>query len=602
MVLPVTLELHEDEAPTSLVARLAAANGFSSLRSFLGHTEISVGAIGRGEDQALRAVSEWSGIFLQELGGLVSEPGGAGLTWRLGKAMFNKDMRPGRMFRFCAKCVLDDRERQSGRLVSRAYHRAWWSVRAIEGCHIHDRRLTEVAISADGDPHDFPRFVESNLDLVTDEASRPVTRSQPLLDRHLLDRIFGASGTPFLDGMEVHVAAELSRYLGDFLALHDVDDWKVDGFNTREWGFRLASEGEARIREVMARVIDLKRPTLRVESVLGPMVHWLRRNISKAPYLALVDLMQDILARNMPFGPGQTILNPVTSRHMYCVNSAHAEFGLHKERIRTLMAELNPGFRRDLPDSRTYFNADAARPILLAATDTLTSTEAAALLGLGDRSMRGLLSDGIVEQVEMRSDDTRAYARIRKAAVDELHRRLTDNMAEVAGDDGLISLQDATQKWQRPFHKVVVSILDGTVEAYILPGKEPVLSRARVKPGALNHDVSENAGGDEEWMRAKEAERLLATTTGSVNELIRRGYLQVQSRRRENGKTVKLVERRSVTKFMAEHISLTAFTKCRSGFRGAIKAELDKAGIKPIFEPEGFVARFYRRSDLAQVE
>ncbi|WP_234634675.1 hypothetical protein [Allorhizobium ampelinum] len=62
MVLPVTLEHHGLEAPIDFVARLAVANGFSSLRDFLAHTEISARAIISGDVDGLAVVAEWSGV------------------------------------------------------------------------------------------------------------------------------------------------------------------------------------------------------------------------------------------------------------------------------------------------------------------------------------------------------------------------------------------------------------------------------------------------------------------------------------------------------------------------------------------------------------
>lgn len=599
MALAVTLGYHAEEAPIGLVARLAAANGFPSLRKFLAHTETTASAIARGETAALSLASEWSGVPADSLGTLASEAGGAGQTWRLGRATFNKDMRPGRLIRFCPDCVLEDRERGTGRIVSRAYHRAWWAVRGIEGCHIHDRNLTEAAVSADDDPHDFSRFVENNMEFIQEEASVAVARSQPMLDRYLVDRVFGSSGSSFLDGVEAHVASEFSRYLGEFLLLHDVGDCLPAGTAPSERGFMLADGGESSIRKVIAAVIDHEQPkTKYAGGVLGPMIRWLRRNISKDSYQPVVDLVQDILERNMPFGPGQTILKPVTSRHLYCVNSAHAEFGLHKERIRTLMAEL-PGFRPGLPDARTYFDASTARPILEAASETLKSTEAGKALGLNEQRMCDLIDAGIIEVVEKRSDDTRTYARIHKATVLEVDRRLTDVTIPAVADDGLFSLPKAARSWKRPFYKLVSMILDGTLEAHLLVGDDPVFCRVRVKPGGLNLDLRPEAGGDDKWMRIKEVERVLGTTTATVSELIERGYLRVRNVRRETGRTVKLVERRSVSEFEATHVSLSGIAKSRNGYRAAIKADLEKLGVFPIFEPDGFIARFYRKSALA---
>ncbi|NTI88497.1 hypothetical protein G6K93_15970 [Agrobacterium rhizogenes] len=601
MVLPVTLHHYDDETAIDLVARLAAANGFASLRAFLGHTDVTANAIVHGEADALALVSQWSGVQASRLGRLAAVANGAGGTWRMGCATLCKDMRPGRVQRFCAQCVLEDRERKAARNVSRAYRRAWWSMRGIEGCPVHACTLTEVAVNAEGDVNDFPRFVEANLDLIEDAASAAFPSRQPMLDRYLRDRVFMDDGDGFLDGLDAHVAAEFSRYLGDFVTLHEINARMQEGRDPCEWGFDLAARGEDEVRRVIGQVIDHKRPTTQyVELIIGPMARWLRRNIGKGAYEPVVDLIQDILECNMPFAEGQVIFKPVQSRRVYCVNSASAEFGLTTVRVRALMEANDPAFRRGLADGSTYFSALALRPILQTANDTLTAREAGEALGLREERFHDLLKAGILEQVETRSDDERAYTRICKSDLEDLTHRLNSKMKEVAGDERYMTLAAAARSWRRPFHTLVSMILEGSLETFIVRGSAPVLQRARVTSDALKLDVSPLGGGNNDLMRLKEAELALGTTTITVADLLKRGYLRERTIRRGTGRKVKFIERQSLAEFQAAYVSLSEIAKSRQGYRATIKVELENAGLAPIFEPKGFIARFYRRSDLAR--
>lgn len=602
MALPVTLDYHADEAAIDFVARLAAANGFSSLRSFLGHTDVTAKAIVQGEDDALSIISEWSGVAMSCLKTLAVVGSGAGGNWQMGRATLSKDMRPGRRYRFCARCVIEDRQRTSGRMVSRAYRRAWWSVRGIEGCHVHDCALLEVSVGSEDDVHDFPRFVQDNFGRIEAAAAAAPPSRQPALDRYLRERMFEDSGASFLDTLDVHVAAEFSRYLGDFLVLHDLRDHMPEGGSASEWGFLLASRGEPAIRQIVSEVVDRNPPPRkRVEPVTGPMVRWLRRNVTKVAYQPIVDLMQDVLERTMPFGPGETILRPVVVRNVHSVITAQEEFGLHAPRIRTLLHEQFPELRMDRPDGETYFDAVFAEPILRAATETLTSRQAADALGLTEGRMQDFLEAGILEQVERRAGDERSYTRIRRSAVSDLEGRLVDKLSEIKSDVELLSLATASRDWRRSYHSLVSMILDGALVAYALGGNGPVLGRVRVRPHGRNIVSDPTAGIDGQWMKAKEVERVLGTTTATVSELIDRGYLRAQSFHRVASKAVKLIERQSVAEFGETYASLSDIAKSRQGFRAAIKAELDAAGVTPIFEPTGFIARFYRKTDLTKI-
>lgn len=467
MTLPVTLEFYEDEAPIGLVARLAAANGFPSLRGFLNHTNTTASAIAKGDPDALALVSQWSGVAVERLCQLTTKADGAGQTWRLGKATFNKDMRPGKLLRYCPECAMADQLHGAGRVVSRAYYRAWWMVRGIEGCHVHDRKLSEVLLSAGTDIHDFPRFVEANKETIQQMASRPLTRTQPGLDRHLLDSIFGSGEVALLNGIEAHVAAEFSRYLGDFLALHDIRDHMPEARSVSEWGFLLACKGEPSIRNVVTELVRRNPPKgKRVETVLGPMILWLRRNVAKVAYQPIVNLVQDILERSIPFGPGETVLKPVVVRHLHSVVTAQEEFGLHAPRIRALMQERFPALRIDLPDGETYFDSVIAEPFLRAASETLTSKQTADLLGVTEARMQDLLDAGIVEQVEKRAGEQRAYTRITRSAVCSLEVRLAERLSMIRSGVGLQSLPAASRDWRRSYHSLVSMILDGTLDAF----------------------------------------------------------------------------------------------------------------------------------------
>ncbi|MGO6984293.1 hypothetical protein [Rhizobium leguminosarum] len=188
--------------------------------------------------------------------------------------------------------------------------------------------------------------------------------------------------------------------------------------------------------------------------------------------------------------------------------------------------------------------------------------------GIREERIHDLLEAGIIEQVEAQSDDERAYTRIRRSAVEELTHRLTENTTTVTRDSSDLSLANAARTWRRPFRTLVSMILEGSLERDVIPGDAPVFSRLRVSPRAL---VSPMSGGDDELMRLKEAELALGTTTITIAELLKRGYLRERTVRRETGRKVKFIERQSLIEFHAACVSLTEIAKSRKGYRAAIK-------------------------------
>ncbi|MFQ0815356.1 hypothetical protein AVM02_02325 [Brucella anthropi] len=221
MTLPVTLPFHEDESPISLVSRLARANSYDSLQSLLGFTHTSREAIVRGDHDALAEISELSGISIERLSNASIVHQHPGSNWKLGRAIFNKEMRPGKMLRYCPHCVLYDIDRQPGRSIAKPYARSWWSCRGIEGCPEHGRKLVEHLVTSFDQRDDFATFVEQNVQTIRDQAHDDVRSSAPMLDRFLRDRIFKrAESDDLIDTLDAHIVAELSGYMGKFIAIH----------------------------------------------------------------------------------------------------------------------------------------------------------------------------------------------------------------------------------------------------------------------------------------------------------------------------------------------------------------------------------------------
>ncbi|MEA3536976.1 TniQ family protein [Rhizobium sp. CC-YZS058] len=603
MRLPITVPHHDDEAAIDFVARLAAANGFNSLSEFLEHADLASSALISGDHDAMSMVGTWSGVAMARLEAMAvssSSPGGA---WQLGFATLNRDMRPGRTMRFCACCVVKDRLKEEGRLAARAYRRAWWSVRAIESCGLHGCSLTEVEMEAGTDLHDFPLFVLRNTKMIATAAASAERARQPRLDAYLQGRVLSKPAAGFLDGLDAHVAVELARHLGEYIASHDLQDRMIEQFDPPEWGFSVASEGADEIRAMLAKDIDRLRPrTKHVGQMLGSMSRWLRRHQDKSAYQEVVDLIQDILERNMPFGEGQIIFRPVARRHLYCLNSAHAEFGVQTKRIRALMKASDDSFDDGYSDSATYIPADVLRPILQSAADTLTSVEAAKMTGISERRVHNLVSAGIFEQVETRDGSERSYSRIKPSSVKDVLSRLEDGATPLSSADGYVSLAEATRYWNRRYHEVVATVLEGHVESYIIPGDVPSIVRIRVAPEALKHVVDPMAGGDEELMRREEAKRVLGTTNATIKALISLGYLDGRILPMMSGHKVQFIERRSMSEFQQRYATLSQIGKAFGWNPRSVPSKLKDLGISPVFEPRGAVARFFEKSELAKAD
>lgn len=600
MTLPNTLQMQPMETPVDLLARLAAVNAFPTLRDFLDHTEVTADRIVAGEPAAMEHVSLWSGIPTAKLVASALKSADSS-TWSVGHALFNKEMRPGRRQRFCAACVLNDLETREGRTVGRAFRRAWWMSRGIQSCPEHGCLITEVAVSREHDLFDFPRFVEANLDLIRKAADIPSSSPQPRLDRYLFRRVTTAPGSSFADSLEAHVLHEFSMYLGRFMEVHDVVTDFDHECNLAERGFGIVAGGEQAVRAMICGVIDRVRPSAKkMHSFFTTMGAWLKRNVDRAGYRYLIDMLHDIAVSNIPLGETDSFIKPVLERRMYCVITAAGDYGLTLNRVREIMASVDPNFRDGLVNAQTYVKSSLLIPALEAARETITSIEAAKVMGVSEQRVWDLIWAGLIPVVEARNDGRRPYTRIARKDFDAFTDSLCARARLAAPSCKTLPLTEVARKWKRPLHDLILMILEGNLDVWLVNDQGPVVSRLRMAPEQLKMANMDLLGGTDDLKRPKEVEKHLGTTTATVNELIRRGFLIVRmDARTDTKRVVMFVERASLDQFEDGHLSLSSIVKSYGSHRKAIKAELDRLGIRPIFEPEGKVARFYKKADLA---
>ncbi|UXO85528.1 TniQ family protein [Brucella intermedia] len=600
MTLPVTLPFHEDESPISLVSRLARANSYDSLQSLLGFTHTSREAIVRGDHDALAEISELSGISTERLSNASIVHQHPGSNWKLGHAIFNKEMRPGKMLRYCPHCVLNDMETGIGRAISRPYARSWWSCRGIEGCPEHGRKLVEHLVTSFDQRDDFATFVEQNVQTIRNQACTDQQSSAPFMDRFLRDRIFKrAEADDLVDTLDAHIVAELSGYMGKFIAIHKLTHFQDEATDQREWGFRLICEGQAELERIIIETIEQKRPMVRfVEQFFGQLVNWLRRNKLKPEYQPLVSMFQNIAEKNMPFGPGMIFINPVEHRYVYCVNSAHTDFGIHKKRIKTLLASHGLTNRINLHDSAIYFDAERARPILEAASETLTSTAAAEILGVDEEQFRTLVKVGFVGQVEERENE-RGYLRIPQAELDSFQSALLANAESVEHDeDEWGSLMELAHAFTMAFENILQLIIEGSVDARVITGQGGLLTRLRVSKLEVQRIRLQSLSDmQENFVTFEQALDLLGTSDVTLSQLLRRGYIKEKDYKRSS-KMARLINEDSLQEFKSKFISLVDFCQKVGVNRVGMKKRLADLGVSPLFDDNKFVASYYNLSDL----
>ncbi|EUB97521.1 TniQ family protein [Rhizobium sp. CF080] len=604
MKLPVSIPLHDNETPLGFVSRLAAANGYPSLEAFLGCTETNALSIMRGDSGSMALLEAWTGEKRNRLGRFAVQRADEKLHFRLGDAVFGRDHRRGNAHRFCVQCVQQDLRIEEGRKVSRPYVRAWWETKAIGTCPPHGSRITEVA--CDNNKDDFALFVWSNEHLFANDHREVESRPSQELDRYLIGRIRGEIANPFLDNLEAYVVAGLCKYFGRFLRRYRgaavSDDGSFETLDDAEYGFNAVKLGEAHISELVSELVLGK--SFSVEdgaSPMDPITRWLRRNNDVPAYASLVELFQDLAERNMPLGEGQICILPTRRRYRHTVRSASVEYGLREQRIVGLLTKAGLLKSEEATTTKVSFDAELAKPILEAAQDALSLTEAAAILGLKGARLHEIIDAGFLPRVEADRGDLRIYTRIWRQDLIGFQRRLFERAKTEIDLDGYLPIVKVAHRCNCQVNEVVGMILDGQLHGIARSGNGVTFANlfVNLKEAQGKRRLAVRLEIGTNLLSIAEAADLLNTAKYKTYPLVASGVLSSVTRLNRSSRRMQpFIEPKALEDFQRRHISVAEIASVYGTRADVIVRRMELLGIEPSFDPGSRPGRYYWRNDL----
>jgi hypothetical protein len=604
MKLPVTIAFHDNETPLGFVSRLAAANGFPSLDAFLNCTETNALAIMRGEAGSMALLESWTGEKRDRLGRFAVRRADEKLQFRLGDAVFGRDHRRGNAHRFCVQCVQHDLRIEVGRKVSRPYVRAWWETKAIVTCPIHGSRITEVA--CDNDKDDFALFVSANEHLFAEDHGDVESRPSQERDRYLIGRIRGETVNPFLDNLETYVVAGLCKYFGRFLRRYlgaaVSDDGSVETLDDAEYGFNAVKMGEAHISKLVSELVLGESASLEDgASPMDPITRWLRRNNDAPAYATLVEFFQDLAERNMPLGEGQICILPTRRRYRHTVRSASVEYGLREQRIVGLLTKAGLLTTEEATTTKVSFDAELAKPILEAAQDALSLTEASAILGLKGPRLHEIIDAGFLPRVEADRGELRIYTRIWRQDLVDFQRRLFERAKTEINLDGYLPIVKAAHRCNCQVRELVGMILDGRLQGIARSDNDLTFANlfVNLKEAQEKRRLAVRLEVGADLLSIAEAAELLNTAKYKTYPLVASGVLVSVTRLNRTSRRMQpFIEPKALEDFQRLHISVAEIASLYGTRADVIVRHMETLGIKPSFDPGSRPGRYYWRNDL----
>ncbi|WP_157784522.1 TniQ family protein [Sinorhizobium fredii] len=590
--------LHDDECQVMFASRLAKANGYRDLEEFCWMTSLPLSRLQTMDEETTGLLSAWSGVPAGRLQRFALT--GHNVT-SFGATSVRRSQLEMATLRVCRHCLCHDMLAGHGRAVTRPYVRAVWRWMVIGTCPIHGCELE--AISAD----DIAAWIARRGDALG--LSLPEIRKPYPADVYFANRVTdGGKASEFLDELPAYVAAEFCTVIGHFKNLPE--DGRArnripDGFmnaSCRQEGYLVAKEGKDAILSFLSQHVRAAiETTTEFKDIYGVARRWLRKFVEDPDYRPVVELFQHHAEQHIPMEAGDVFLTEAEERQVHTVRSAAVEYQLTPDRVKNVVEKH--GFTSVGPDGGVMvarvFTRAALHEHLVLEKQLLTTPEAASLLGCTWQFLDILLQQGHLPYHSNSEDHARVFRRITRKSVESLLARFKAQR-DCMSNDALVSIHMATAICHCKVPEIVALIFGGKLKKVSWSGQELLLKNLLVDPQeVLPHVTLDEA---ESYLDVAALEKALRTTTVTIDELLKRRFLPVEMRRHPRTRVMqRFVHPVAVEAFLARHISLSAMARENGKQIAGLKQTLDKEGIKPIFEPTGKIARFYRRSDVRRL-
>jgi hypothetical protein len=599
MRLPNSVDLHPDEPPISLASRLAAANGFTSLGMLARLVGITPVAIARGEPAAMETLADLSGFAVADVSRYAMRPSVNGRSSLGGCIVPKSTLLYLPIRRICPRCIEADLARGSGLPLARPYQRHQWQTSEIEVCGIHEVELVPVATPKHLE-HDFARFVQTYGPDIHAAAATSVPRALPPAQKYIGGRLGGVRSNPFLDQLELYVVVETCKRFAAFMRQHGDDSDLSD----LELGYEVARGGPAALEMTVVRLIAKAKPNNHtINKFFGRLLTWLRGHKTNSDMALVIELLQDIAVRNLPFTDKDIFVHPVKAE-IQSVSMTSKEFGLPKEFVRDVLSKAGVITDRSQRASATWFSAAAARPYLEAVVPAMRDYDVGGAIGVPSHLAKTLRTSGIIPETTF-AQGTHRRSKVHPASLAKFVETIFEGVQEADGDHKLMNLVDATSHCLCGFEEMVRLVLGRRLRSLRRVGDGTLLTDLVVDCTEAA-DVLAAIPGREILAELKKrtvgvtrAATELQTTTQTVRALVASGQLAARELRNVVAMSRSMyVDRNSLAAFAIDHVSLSGLAKELGRQPAEVEALLAAQGVVPANDASLSREPFFRRADL----
>ncbi|GAB9167447.1 TniQ family protein [Bradyrhizobium diazoefficiens] len=584
----------------SFVSRLGARHGvpMAKLCSDFG---LSFRGVVNGDAGTLRRAARLAGADPDVLLDAAFVLSGSNLWSRRGTLLHRTVLRRERIA-ICPACALGDVAAEPKlRPIAAIYGRACWLLAPVRTCHLHRIPLTVVEkVDRPQRTHDFAWHSALLVPRLQEHVAAAVPRDPGALETYVLGRLEGKAVSPLLDPMPLASAVRLCETAGAVALSGPKVDIKALSADERlaagGRGCEAITAGPEAFRALLADLMSQAAARRRMD---GPSVAFGRLNDllqltgGEEAFDVPREILRDFVVANMPIAAGRKILGRVVGpRRLHTVHTLAQAHNVHRKTLRKhlkaagLLADRHAAFS----DHNVRIEAKAGSKIARQLEGTLSKAAAMEMINIPRAQMDVLVKAGLI--IPQRSMDR--FAAHDRYAIRDLERfmaRLTARAVPAPAKDKRFR--------QIPTVAKICCCSAAEVVRLVLRGKvRTQINRYRYGYQGVHVELSgvrkavrrPDTGG----LSMRRAARAIGTSDLVLEALIAGGQVaSFVGANPVNRCPQKLVARKEVARFKAKYVSLWRLSKQRRTHIATLKERLDRAGIKPAFDPDTVGARFY---------
>ncbi|WP_420861944.1 TniQ family protein [Algirhabdus cladophorae] len=594
MRLRLSVTPFEGETTNSIITRIADRNGASFAQDFCADMGERWRDITGGDDIAIEAFADLTGIPHEKLGRYAVREIGHRTYDLNGQFLSHKTVDRGSL-KVCPSCLVEDFELGGAR---HRYCRAEWLLTSYQVCHRHRKPMLPLPKAEfPRSPYDFYQRIKDCWRAIQRAAETHKDFSGDVAwETYLASRVRGRKSSVWCDRFDLDLLCHIVVNLGTvirFGSARNPSDLRSDEMpRAASLAFHAVRDGHKSLVSAFRSVRDASNsPKPGFQADFGAYARWLYRVDYRSPrYAELLDLTARFAFENYPFGKGDVLFGRTCQeRQIHSITSAAKQHGLKHPRMTILAVGLGLGSKDR--HERIEFSAKKYDPVLNEFARCLRPKLAAAELGIRVEALQRLAKVGILKP----RFDMPSMVPVYHPSDLEMFRSGVLKQATVVDKipTDMIPLFKLCNHAKCHFEEAIDLVRSGSLSSF-----------CRLHSSSRIHDCfadledlrDQFQGPKHQGYTKQDVKRLLRVNDPTVTLLVRKSMLRARMvRHHRSRRPMALIGSDAMSEFLSSHATLGMMAYAARTQAKHVATKLDKAGFEPLPLGERF-SKIYRRT------